>query len=82
MLPQVSLNHAVAVLERMRADVEDEYAMDGVAQPVTISAGVAHGRQLAPKEELLRLADTKLYEAKASGRNLVLGADLEDSVRD
>lgn len=81
-LPQVSLNHALAVLERMRAEIEDEYAMDGVAQPVTISAGVAHGRQLAPKEELLRLADAKLYEAKAAGRNVVLGAGLEDGVRD
>ena len=77
-LPHVSLNHALAVMERMRAEIEDEYAMDGIAQPVTVSAGVAHGRQLAPKEELLRLADTKLYEAKASGRNVVLGADLED----
>ena len=81
-LPQVSLNQALAVLERMRAEIEDEYAMDGIAQPVTISAGVAHGRQLAPKEELLRLADTKLYEAKAAGRNIVLGAGLEDAVRD
>jgi diguanylate cyclase (GGDEF)-like protein len=81
-LPQVSLNQALAVLERMRAEIEDEYAMDGVAQPVTISAGVAHGRQLAPKEELLRLADTKLYEAKAAGRNVVFGAGLEDAVRD
>ena len=81
-LPQTSLNNALAVMERMRAEVEDEYAMDGVAQPVTISAGVAHGRQLAPKEELLRLADAKLYEAKASGRNVVFGADLEDAARD
>lgn len=81
-LPHVSLNHALAVIERTRAEIEDEYAMDGVAEPVTISAGVAHGRQLAPKEELLRLADAKLYEAKASGRNMVLGAGLEDAVRD
>jgi diguanylate cyclase (GGDEF)-like protein len=80
-MPHVSLSQAVAIIEEVRAEIEDEYAMEGVVEPVTISAGVAHGRQLAPKEELLRLADSKLYEAKASGRNLVLGADLEAVAR-
>jgi len=81
-LPHVSLTEAVALLERTRADIEDEYSVNGVAERVTISAGVAHGRQFAPKEELLRLADAKLYEAKASGRNMVLGAELGVGDRD
>ena len=75
-LPKVSLERALALIEHVRAEVEDEYAMDGVAERITISAGVAHGRQYAPRDELLRLADAKLYEAKASGRNLVLGASI------
>ncbi|MGC4175931.1 MAG: GGDEF domain-containing protein [Demequina sp.] len=81
-IPQTSLKQAIAILDRMRAEVEDEYAMEGIQQPVTISAGVAHGRQLAPKDELLRLADANLYEAKASGRNVVVGSDLQEGVRD
>lgn len=81
-LPKVSLERALAIIEHVRAEVEDEYAMDGVAERVTISAGVAHGRQYAPRDELLRLADAKLYEAKASGRNLVLGAAIGASHHD
>jgi diguanylate cyclase (GGDEF)-like protein len=76
-MPGITLAQAMEVIERTRSEVEDEYSMDGVAEPVTISAGVAHGRQFTSKEEMLRLADSKLYEAKASGRNLVLGADLD-----
>jgi len=81
-LPKMSLTQAIAVIERTRAEVEDEYAVDGVVERVTISAGVAHGRQFAPKEDLLRLADTKLYEAKAAGRNTVLGAESGAPERD
>ena len=81
-LPQVSLTEAIAITERMRAEIEDEYAMDGVAERVTISAGVSHGRQFAAKEEMLRLSDAKLYEAKESGRNLVLGAEVGSVERD
>ena len=81
-LPQVSLTEAIAIAERMRAEIEDEYAMDGLAERVTISAGVSHGRQFAAKEEMLRLSDAKLYEAKESGRNLVLGAEVGSVERD
>ena len=81
-IPQVSLTEAIAIVERMRAEIEDEYAMDGLAERVTISAGVSHGRQFAAKEEMLRLADAKLYEAKESGRNLVLGAEVGSVERD
>lgn len=81
-LPKVSLTQALSIIERVRAEIEDEYAVDGVAEPVTISAGVAHGPRLAAKEEMLRLADAKLYEAKAAGRNLVLGAGIGAYHRD
>jgi len=81
-LPQCSLSQALAILETARAEIEDEYNVDGVAAPVTISAGIGHGPRLAAKEELLRLADAKLYEAKDSGRNLVLGATVKALVRD
>jgi diguanylate cyclase (GGDEF)-like protein len=81
-MPKCSLKQAVDIIEGVRAEIEDEYASDGVAAPVTISAGVAHGPQLSQKEELLRLADTKLYEAKDAGRNIVIGASISSLVRD
>lgn len=75
-MPKVSLTQAVAIMERVRLEIEDEFDAEGVAAPVTVSAGVAHGPRLAAKEEVLRLADKKLYEAKESGRNIVLGEAL------
>jgi diguanylate cyclase (GGDEF)-like protein len=81
-IPQVSLAEAVEMMDRTRAEIEDEYTMDGLAERVTISAGVAHGRQFAAKEEMLRLADAMLYEAKASGRNLVVGGEVGSVDRD
>ncbi|MFN3866439.1 MAG: GGDEF domain-containing protein, partial [Demequina sp.] len=75
-LPGLSLEAAVAVMEGARRATEEEYGAGALFLPVTISAGVAHADRHTGKEEVLRLADAKLYEAKASGRNLVLGASV------
>lgn len=80
-LPGVSLVDAIAVLDQVRLAVEDDYADGALPEPVTISAGVAHGTRLTSRDQLLRLADAKLYEAKAAGRNVVLGAALGDQAR-
>lgn len=76
-LPGVQLDAAVAVMEAARRAMEDEYGDTAFVEPVTISVGVAHAPRHTGKEEVLRLADAKLYEAKASGRNRVLGAGVE-----
>lgn len=80
-LPGFSLVDAIAVVDQVRVAVEDDYADGGLPEPVTISAGVAHGSRLTGRDQLLRLADAKLYEAKAAGRNVVLGAAIGDQAR-
>jgi diguanylate cyclase (GGDEF)-like protein len=79
-LPGLSLVEADEVMERVRAEIEDEYgATDSLAR-VTISVGLAHAPRYAGQEEVLRLADANLYEAKSAGRNVVISARLtEDS---
>ncbi|NBX18313.1 MAG: GGDEF domain-containing protein [Proteobacteria bacterium] len=75
------LHDAVALAERIRRAVElisIEY--EGHAIPVTVSLGVANaneksgGELLANAQELIRLADSRLYQSKQGGRNRVTAA--------
>jgi diguanylate cyclase len=62
--------------ENMRAAVEAvDLVCDGERVPVTISLGGVHFGEALPFEALYRMADTKLYEAKANGRNRVAVGD-------
>jgi diguanylate cyclase (GGDEF)-like protein len=75
-LPGMSLEGADALMEAVREDMEAEHgAQDSVAR-VTVSVGLAHAPRYSGKEEVLRLADANLYEAKSSGRNVVVSARL------
>jgi diguanylate cyclase (GGDEF)-like protein len=73
LLPEIDLEGAVAMAEKVRRLIEKHrFHFDGETIPVTVSCGAA---SLAKKNEtgtaLIRRADEKLYEAKASGRNRV-----------
>ena len=73
-LPETTGEQAVQACERLRQAVEGhhfEYA--GEVFPVTISVGVASfSPEIITPEDLIEAADTKLYEAKSSGRNKVM----------
>ena len=75
-LPGIKLAGAVAIMEHARQEMEREYSVEAFLEPVTISVGVAHAPRNSSKEEVLRFADSKLYEAKASGRNIVVGTSM------
>lgn len=67
--------HALPVLERLRADVQEYPFRHRDIQPVgrvTVSAGLAaFPEDGTTYEELMKKADDALYEAKRSGRNQV-----------
>ncbi|CAB1367403.1 diguanylate cyclase [Denitratisoma oestradiolicum] len=67
-LPDTTMEAALAVAERLRQDVET-MRVDGLQ--VTISLGVAGLPRLAAgsAEELIELADAALYQSKHQGRN-------------
>jgi two-component system cell cycle response regulator len=80
-LPETPLDRAEVAAERIRAAIAgSELVWRGRAIKVTASLGVAGVPALpaANGEDLLRLADAALYQAKSSGRNCVVLAQLEE----
>ncbi len=65
--------------ERLRRTIAAyDFRYEGREIPVTISLGVAAVSELAEKniENIISLADQRLYQAKGRGRNLVVGGKL------
>jgi len=61
---------AVCVAERVRSALAEPFVLDGEEYYLTTSVGVAFGSpDYANPSELLRDADTAMYDAKASGRD-------------
>ncbi|MES1945456.1 diguanylate cyclase [Salinisphaera sp. PC39] len=72
-LPGTDTAQAVVIAEELRRRIEDmAFVHDGVEIPVTVSVGVAELDPAAPYlEALYGEADSRLYRAKARGRNRV-----------
>jgi two-component system cell cycle response regulator len=71
LLPNMALNHAGDVAERMRSAVEThEFHCGSLPMKVTCSFGVANLREPIPPS-IIERADQALYGAKLSGRNRV-----------
>jgi diguanylate cyclase (GGDEF)-like protein/PAS domain S-box-containing protein len=66
---------AVEIAERVRATIEDlcsSFADDRIKRNVTASVGVATlGRDAESAEQLVSIADARMYEAKKLGKNRV-----------
>jgi len=75
-LPETPREAGLAAAERLRQRVDAHaFRYEGKDLAVTISAGVActvGGEYLAPND-LIRIADENLYQAKQTGRNRVVG---------
>lgn len=71
----LSLKEGAKLAERVRKTIQDKkLVFEGKRFCVTVSAGVAELREVktgSHAEELLRLADARLYRAKQAGRNCV-----------
>ena len=76
LLPHTDVKKAILLADRARMIVErHNFEYDGKRIPITISLGVAEAisdSKLDP-DKLFKLADKRLYTAKRSGRNRVVG---------
>jgi diguanylate cyclase (GGDEF)-like protein len=74
LLPETTDSAAAQFAERLRYQVRDcSFTVEGQKLPITISIGIAGATlETSGIEELMRLADQALYEAKHSGRDRVV----------
>ena len=70
LLPDTDKDEALDIVERIRRQVA-AHAFADVAEPVTVSIGVAACRDADAPEDLFGRADRALYAAKDAGRNCV-----------
>jgi diguanylate cyclase (GGDEF)-like protein len=85
LLPETTAGDALVVAERMQEllkGARPQLLASGSA--TTFSAGIASGQSqaAADAEELLKMADAALYDAKASGRNCIVVAGRPRDARD
>ncbi|MBI5177637.1 MAG: diguanylate cyclase [Nitrospinae bacterium] len=75
LLPETPKQNAAIVADRIRQDMESSsWDWDGKQVRVTLSLGVedTHGDGVKVMDDIIRIVDEKLYQAKESGRNKVV----------
>ena len=74
LLPETSIDSAHTLAEHIRKKIQDMvFDYEGKEIKLTVSQGVAEPNQaMSSPDNLLKLADDALYEAKNSGRNKVV----------
>lgn len=74
-LPDSALENAVAVMKRLQRELTKRFFLHKNDRLlITFSAGVAERAGGEVSDAVMERADAVLYEAKAAGRNLVIGA--------
>lgn len=81
LLPGASMEEAVEQAERIRTAVTALPAPTGADATPTVSVGVAVMPPGTSRGDLVKAADTALYEAKASGRNRTVQAPADKAAR-
>ena len=78
LLPETNRLGAAVMGQRIRAGIEkEEIVVEGRQIPVTVSIGIATlaAEEVASIDQLLNIADRRLYLAKNSGRNRICVSD-------
>jgi diguanylate cyclase len=75
LLPHTPIDEAVTVVVRLQRELTRQFFMHNNERIlITFSAGVAERTATEPRDELIKRADSALYEAKRTGKNRVIPA--------
>jgi len=81
LLPDTTEREAMMMAERIREAVASgEFEYEGKSLKVTLSIGLADSRECSNRNDLLRVADRRLYRAKTHGRNQTVDAAREEAL--
>ncbi len=72
--PETPMDKAIACLDRLRESLATTLA-SGDNPTFTASFGVTHSSEASTLEDMLKIADSALYEAKENGRNCIVVGD-------
>ncbi|MCI0509170.1 diguanylate cyclase (GGDEF)-like protein [Chromohalobacter marismortui] len=76
--PDSTRDEALTVASRIRRCLEEQpCCLETLTLPVTFSMGLAASDEVASVQELIALADRRLYRAKSAGRDQLVMSDLE-----
>ncbi|HAL74072.1 MAG TPA: hypothetical protein DCM45_03135 [Clostridiales bacterium] len=73
LLPNTDLVNGISVMERVRKTLADKvYESDGITFQTTLTIGLADSTGKQPIDEIISLADERLYRGKREGKNKVV----------
>jgi len=73
LIGDIEINEITQIAERVRKSIESSVInVEGTEIKITVSGGIAHSSEKIERDDLINLADERLYLAKENGRNRII----------
>ena len=73
LIDDIEIDEITQIAERVRKSIESNVInVEGTEIKITVSGGIAHSSEKIERDDLINLADERLYLAKENGRNRII----------
>ena len=73
LIDDIEIDEITQIAERVRKSIESSVInVEGTDIKITVSGGIAHSSEKIERDDLINLADERLYLAKENGRNRII----------
>ena len=73
LIDDIEIDEITQIAERVRKSIESSVInVEGTEIKITVSGGIAHSSEKIERDDLINLADERLYLAKENGRNRII----------